>query len=678
MNATMRTGRLLLAAAVVAAGMAFAPTLALANAVVTIVNNDGAGEGFNDPTPAAPVGGNTGTTIGQQRLKVFQAAAAIWGSKLDSNVPIVVRANFDPLTCTASSAVLGSAGAANIYSDFTHVGSWPGPEFAGTWYSSAEADKRAGTELAPGLHDIAARFNSSLGTSGCLSGTFWYYGLDGNHGNNVDLLAVVLHELGHGLGFQPFASLSSGAQPDNLTDVFARRLLDRSTGKTWNQMSDGERVASASNTRNVVWNGPVVSSFVSRVLALGTPVLRVNAPAGIAGDYEVGTATFGAQLSSPGVTGVLELVNDGVASSSTTDACEPLVGFTPGHIALIDRGTCNFAVKAKMAQDAGAIAVIIADNVAGSPPTGLGGSDPTVTIPAVRVTLDDGNTLRAALAAGVNATLTVDPTIRAGADPAGKVLMFTPNPVQPGSSIAHWDPLAFPNLLMEPAITPDLTHQVNPPQDLTLAAMRDIGWFADKNLDGIPDATDPLPVALPNLSVQRSGGGAALLRWEADALRDYAGIGVYRQLPGQSRVAISQGTLLDTATYEYRDAAAPAGGADYWLAAVTLGGSEAWFGPATLAATAASGIRLAVQSNPFHPGSTIAFTLADARAAELVVYTVSGRQVATLASGILGAGNHTLRWDGRGADGREVAAGVYVMRLRAGNLSRTEKFVLMR
>ena len=62
-----------------------------------------------------------------------------------------------------------------------------------------------------------------------------------------------------------------------------------------------------------------------------------------------------------------------------------------GRIALLDRGTCGFVVKAKNAQNAGAIAVVIADNVAGSPPPGMAGVDPTVVIPAVRITLADAN-----------------------------------------------------------------------------------------------------------------------------------------------------------------------------------------------------------------------------------------------------------------------------------------------
>ena len=92
----------------------------------------------------------------------------------------------------------------------------------------------------------------------------------------------------------------------------------------------------------------------------------------------------------------------------------------------------------------------MADNAAGAPPAGLGGTDPTITIPSVRITQADGNTLKANLA-GLNATLLLDLTVRAGSDPAGgRALLYTPNPVQPGSTISHWDTIAFPNQLMEP------------------------------------------------------------------------------------------------------------------------------------------------------------------------------------------------------------------------------------
>ncbi len=69
----------------------------------------------------------------------------------------------------------------------------------------------------------------------------------------------------------------------------------------------------------------------------------------------------------------------------------------------------------------------------------------TVTIPTVSVSLADRNTIVTALGLGtVNATVGVNLTIRAGADAAGRPLIFTPNPVQGGSSVSHWDTIATP------------------------------------------------------------------------------------------------------------------------------------------------------------------------------------------------------------------------------------------
>jgi len=102
------------------------------------------------------------------------------------------------------------------------------------------------------------------------------------------------------------------------------------------------------------------------------------------------------------------------------------------------------------------------------------GSDPSITIPIVRITHDDGLTLKSALLlGGVNATLRVDPALHAGSDAADHVRIYTPLPYQTGSSVSHWDVSATPNLLMEPALNPDLSSE----PDLTLPAFADIGWF---------------------------------------------------------------------------------------------------------------------------------------------------------------------------------------------------------
>jgi hypothetical protein len=261
-------------------------------------------------------------------------------------------------------------------------------------------------------------------------------------------------------------------------------------------MTDAERVASAINTNHLVWNGTQVVSDVPNVL--GTPRVRVNSPPAIAGDYQVGTAEFGPRLTTTGVlAGVVQALDpsDG-AGAATTDACSPLTnaGAVSGKIALIDRGTCPFVIKVKNAQNAGAVGVIIADNVAGSPPPALGGSDPTITIPAVRITLADGNTIKAQLGSGVEAKLFVDAAAAVGADGLWRPLMYAPNPRQAGSSVSHWDTSLFPNQLMEPSINSDLTHSVVSPQDLTFSLMRDIGWCS-----GCPPPTPtPSPSPPPN------------------------------------------------------------------------------------------------------------------------------------------------------------------------------------
>jgi PA domain-containing protein len=478
--------------------LVFGSSAVFGQAVITVVNGDGPGEGFNDPTPAAPIGGNAGTTLGQQRLIAFQHAAGIWGSKLASNVEIGILARFNPQTCTPTSAVLGSAGTTFIFRDFTGVTPFPGAVAPSTWHHSALADKRNGEDLNPGQPDIQATFNSNLnGDPACLGGRKFYLGLDNNHGADIDLVVVLLHEFAHGLGFSQFASVSTGAQTQNLSDVYGKQLLDLSTGKTWDQMTNAERAASAINSRRVVFTGPTVTAQLPGVLSPGTPLLRITAPGAVAGIYAVGTAAFGPPLSSIGTTGdvVLALDANNADGPLTTDACSPLTNAAAvaGKIALVDRGTCGFIVKVQNAQNAGAIGVIVADNVAGGPPAGLGGEDPTITIPSVRITLADGDTIKAQLAAGVNATLGVDLSVFSGADALGRALVNAPNPVQPGSSISHWDPVAFRNQLMEPAINADLTHSVMTPEDLSLALMRDVGWFADADLDGVADEVDCSP-----------------------------------------------------------------------------------------------------------------------------------------------------------------------------------------
>ena len=98
----------------------------------------------------------------------------------------------------------------------------------------------------------------------------------------------------------------------------------------------------------------------------------------------------------------------------------------------------------------------------------------------------------------MSADIGVDLTIRAGADALNRARVYAPFPVVGGSSISHYDTVATRNLLMEPAINANLTHNVKAPDDLTFELLRDVGWtFPDADGDGFADDEDCNPARIP-------------------------------------------------------------------------------------------------------------------------------------------------------------------------------------
>ncbi|MBK8259638.1 MAG: M36 family metallopeptidase [Polyangiaceae bacterium] len=116
-------------------------------------------------------------------------------------------------------------------------------------------------------------------------------------------------------------------------------------------------------------------------------------------------STFGPALTTNGVTGALAVYNDN--TGVTSDACEAAAsGSLTGKVAIVDRGTCTFTVKVKNAQLAGAIGVLIANNVPDGA-FGPSGTDNTISIPSGMVTQSDGTTLKGL--AGTSANLKKNP-----------------------------------------------------------------------------------------------------------------------------------------------------------------------------------------------------------------------------------------------------------------------------
>ncbi|MBI2214629.1 MAG: peptidase, partial [Acidobacteria bacterium] len=294
----MKNGRTIVAALLLSALLA---PVTLAGAKIRIQNNDGPNEGFNDPAAATPVGGNAGTTIGAQRLIAFQRAAEIWAGILDSDVEIVIDARFDPLECDSTGAVLGSAGPRWIESDF------PGAPVAATWYHGALVNRLAGEDRDPTTNEINARFNVNLGQPNCLPNRGWYYGLDNNHGTQIDLIVVLLHEFGHGLGFSEFVDSDTGEFFDGQVDAYASFLFDNTTGKRWSQMSNSERLQSAVNDGQLVLDGPSVSAASAAFFTgVNGTRLTVNDPPSIAKSYVASRGTVGGPIGS-GISGTFIL-----------------------------------------------------------------------------------------------------------------------------------------------------------------------------------------------------------------------------------------------------------------------------------------------------------------------------------------------------------------------------------
>ena len=444
-------------------------------ATIVVQNNNEAGVGFNDAsTPNANAGCQTGETLGQCRLRVFNTAAQQWGDLLDSNVTITVRAQMIPQTCSGTSAVLGSAGPRAVSANFDNA---PMP---GTAYVQALANALAGYDMFGGNYDINANFNVTL-DAGCLNNTVgWWYDTDGDHpvpSNRIALLPVVFHEIAHGLGFTSlYSPTTGGSSTGTSTPVWGHFLKDLSTGKLWKEMSNAERLASTTNGPNLVWTGPITTAELPNYLGKPAAVI-VNSPAAIAGIYNAMTAGFGPTIYAAPVTG-------DVVEATPNDGCTTLTNAAQisGNLALIDRGTCNFAVKVKNAQLAGAIGVIVANNIPDAP-INMGGDDATITIPSLHISQADGATIKAHLP-GVNASLGQDESAELAGTTDGYIRMYAPNPAEPGSSVSHFDVSAYPDLLMEPAINDSLFDEV----DLTLPLFRDIGWN--------PDTTPPVQVEI--------------------------------------------------------------------------------------------------------------------------------------------------------------------------------------
>lgn len=183
---------------------------------------------------------------------VFEKAAATWATVFSSDVPININVKWSSLAAN----VLGSAGAT------VNVRNFVGANRLNTFYPIALAEKMAHKNLNGTGADISATFNSDF--------TAWYIGTDGMPGvNQIDLYSVVLHEMGHGLGFIGQISVDKGEAGYGYPGIFDQYMIN---------------AANTSLTDTVSFKNPstaLYTQITSNKINLSSPaILRNNGSAG--------------------------------------------------------------------------------------------------------------------------------------------------------------------------------------------------------------------------------------------------------------------------------------------------------------------------------------------------------------------------------------------------------------
>lgn len=284
----------------------------------------------------------------------------------------------DPMDCDGhGSHVAGTAAGSGVRADGS---TFPGPYDGNVPFGSL----RIGPGVAPRASLYALRVFGCTGSTGLVTQALDWAVDPNKDGDFSDRLDVVNLSLGSEFGTGNDSSARAADRAAELGVVV---------------------VASAGNSGDTyfVTGSPAAADRAISVAASadsGTtaPSLSVLSPASVAGPRAAETASFGGTPPAGGTTGPL-------VYATPPDACAAIAnaGALAGKVALIDRGGCTFVEKTKRAQDAGAIAVVIANNVAGVIP--MGGTDPSLTIPVVMISLADGNRLKAVLSEGVSVTL---------------------------------------------------------------------------------------------------------------------------------------------------------------------------------------------------------------------------------------------------------------------------------
>lgn len=275
---------------------------------------------WNDNTAATPVGGNTGTTRGEQRRNAMLEAMRLLATGLSSEVPISVRACWADLAVdnNGSTTLAGASPDDFVIDDKSLVLSGgatlpPAPFLPEKYafYSAAPAARLGGTTACrlrggdcTGVTDMTITYNRRIGESGVLGGRPFYLGYNTAPTNTLDFVGVSVHELGHGLGFLSLVRLTGtvGSKPLGRDDMYSRQVADNRSfpAVPFMRQSDAERASVMTSLTGLSWVDPRVLGSPEFV-DVGYPGVLLYAPNPIQGGSTLShiTDTYFGQLMTP-------------------------------------------------------------------------------------------------------------------------------------------------------------------------------------------------------------------------------------------------------------------------------------------------------------------------------------------------------------------------------------------
>ncbi len=197
------------------------------------------------------------------------------------------------------------------------------------------------------------------------------------------------------------------------------------------------------------------------------------------------------------------------------------------------------------------------------------------------------------------------------------------------------------------------------------------GWYVDDIQVSVPEAPDASWVAIET----RITNDGVMLTWTADS--GFAGFNIYRAADGNaySRIRLNGESLRGGTIGAWLDRPEE-GDYHYYIEGIKADGTTVSYGPVEVSYHPTGELALGLDEpypNPASGKVNFAITLPEAQVVTMGIFDLAGRRVATVHTGELTAGRHTLSWDADGA-----STGVYIVRMEAGEDTLTQRFIIAR